>query len=151
MSNSMGFRNSGKLNLSGKQMEYILAGALLLIIVVAVVFAVGPLRCGGGGIDNSGENRVKCLKCNAEWTITQKEAANFNRETEMGGATVGRYCEKCKTDNAVFLMNRCFKCKKYYLSKRITDPEAFIKGGKKEICPFCGTDQVKWYREHRRK
>lgn len=147
----MGFRNSGKLNLSTKQTEYIIAGALLLVIVVAVIFAVGPMQCGGIDTGDLGEPRVKCIKCGEEWTIKPEEAMTFNREMGMGDESIGRYCEKCKTENAVFLMNRCLKCKKYYLSKRITDPDGFANDGNKEICPHCGTDQIQYYREHRRR
>ncbi|MCD4700139.1 MAG: hypothetical protein K8R91_06170, partial [Phycisphaerae bacterium] len=70
---------------------------------------------------------------------------------EMGGGPVGQYCDKCKSENAVFMMNRCLKCKEYYLSKRITDPEAFARDGNKDICPLCGTNQYEWYKKHPRR
>ena len=80
-----------------------------------------------------------------------EEEREFNREMEMGGLPIGTDCPKCKKKACVFLMNQCPKCKKYYLSKRVTDPEAFGKGGRKEICPHCDTDVHKWYKEHRRR
>ncbi len=154
MSKSMGFRNSGKLDFSGKRMEYVVAGALLVVIVVAVVFVVGQIWPGGGGpIGKQGESRVKCVKCGEEWVLDSKNEMYFYREMEMGmgGASVGTDCKKCGAKQSAFMMNRCPKCEKYYLSKRITDPEAFTKGGEKEICPYCDTDRIEWYKERRKK
>ena len=154
MSKSMGFRNSGKLDLGGKNIEYIVAGVLLVIIVVAVVLAVGPIRCGSDSIGKSpGESRIKCVKCGEEGVIDPKKLSFYYREMEMrrDGAPVGMDCDKCGEKKCVFLMTRCPKCKKYFLPERITDPDAFAEGGSKEICPDCGTDLNKWYKEHRRR
>ncbi len=95
--------------------------------------------------------QAKCVKCGEEWGIEPKDARSFRREMGMGGAPVGGDCPKCGAKKSVFLMNRCPKCGKYYLSKRITDPDAFAKGGNKEICPHCGTDLYKWYKKRRRR
>ncbi len=153
MSKSMGFRNSGKLNLSGKQTEYAVAGGLLIVIVAAVVFAATQIwSCGSTPIGERGEPRVKCVKCGEEWTITREEEMILNRENEMRrGVPVGEDCEKCGGEGTVFLMNICPECKTYYLSKSITDPDKFAEGGNKEVCPNCGTDLNEWWREHRRR
>lgn len=159
MSKTMGFRNSGKLNLGGKNMEYILAGVLLLIIIAAVVLSVGGIQCGGGTAGPGGQPMVKCVECDEEWEISQEEASRFNREMERsmereGGDTSigwGWDCPTCKKEGCVFLMIQCPSCKKYYLSKRYTDPAAFVKAGRRDICPECDTDVYKWYSEHRRR
>ncbi len=149
MSKSMGFRNSGKLDLRGKRTEYAIAGALLVVIVVAVVFVVGQIWS-PNPTGKSGEPRVKCVKCSEEWVVDPGDERYFNREMgmEMGGESVGADHEKCGGKGTVFLMNRCPECEKYYLSKRITDPGAFNKGDGKEICPYCGTDLLEWHKKH---
>ncbi len=150
MSKSMGFRNSGKLDLSGKRTEYAIAGALLVVIIVALVFVVGQIWPSGGDSEMV-ENRAKCVKCGAELVVAPKDEMRFHRETGMeeDSGPVGTDCDKCKAEKSVFLMSRCPKCEKYYLSKQITDPDAFDKGGGKEICPHCSMDLFEWYKEHR--
>ncbi len=107
---------------------------------------------GGGPIEKMGEFRVKCVKCGEEWVIDRKDAGVFREMmVGMGGESVAIDCDKCGAEKSVFLMNRCPKCEKYYLSKCITDPEAFTKGGGKEICPYCGTDLFEWYKERRKR
>ena len=154
MSKTTGFRNSGKLDLGGKNMEYVLAGVLFIIIVASIVLSVGALKCGGGSAGPTGKPRVKCTECKEEWEIGPEDVRKFEREMERererGVAPVGADCDKCGKKECVFRMSQCPKCKKYYLSKRITDYEAFVEDGKKEICPHCGTDLHKWYREHPR-
>ena len=151
MSKSMGFRNSGKLDLSGKRAEYAVAGALLVVIVAALVLVAGQMWPSSGDSGKRGEKRVKCVKCSEEWVLDSKDETYFNREmgVVVGGVPVGENHEKCGGKGTVFMMNRCPKCEKYYLSKRYADPEAFTKGGGKEICPYCGTDLFEWYKKHR--
>ncbi|MCK4625340.1 MAG: hypothetical protein KAV00_08525 [Phycisphaerae bacterium] len=157
MSKTMGFRNSGKLDLGGKNMEYILAGALLLIIIVAVVLSVGGIQCGGGTAGPGGKPMFKCVECKKEWEIEPEEASKFNREMERdtgrerGDTPIGWDCPKCNKEGCVFLMIQCPKCKKYFLSKRYTDTAAFVKAGRRDICPECDTDVHEWYKEHRRR
>lgn len=151
MSKTIRFRNSGKLDLGGKNMEYILAGVLLLIIVAAVVLALGPIRCGKESVGPAGKPMVKCRECGKQWEVKREELRNYEREMEMGGTPIGTDCPYCKEEGCVFRMQQCPKCKEYYLSKRITDYEAFVEDGKKEICPKCGTDVYEWYKEHRRR
>lgn len=152
MSKSMGFRNLGKLDLGAKGTEYAVAGALVVVIVAALVFVGTQIwSCDGGTDGGGGENRVKCVECKEEWVIQIEDAMVFNREMEMGGPPVGADCEKCGKTGCVFLMKRCPECKKYYLSKQITDPDAFVKGGRKEICPHCDTDLHQWFKDHPRR
>ena len=95
--------------------------------------------------------QVKCIECGKEWEIEPKDAMSVTGGMEKDGTLVGGDCPTCGKKKSVFLMNQCPNCRKYYLSKRITDPDAFVEGGSKEICPHCGTDLYKWYKAHRRR
>ncbi len=159
MSKTKGFRNSGKLDLGGKNMEYVLAGALLIIIIVAVVLAVGPMQCGGGPTGPTGKPMFKCIECDKEWEVSQEDANKYHREMErgmgreMGDTPIGQDCPKCGKEGCVFMMIRCPKCKEYFLSKRYTDPDAFAKVGHRDICPDpeCKTDVHEYNKKHRRR
>ena len=67
------------------------------------------------------------------------------------GPIVSMDCPKCGAKRSVFVMARCPKCGKYYLSKRITDPDRFRNSRVKDICPMCGTDLSAWYKKHSKK
>jgi ribosomal protein S27E len=143
----MRFRNSGKLDLSGKNVEYILAGVLLVVIVAAVVLSLGSIRCSGPSFELPDSYRVKCVECDEEWEIKPDEAMDFGREVRE--ELIGVDCDKCGEKECVFLMIQCPKCKKHYLSKSIADPDAFVEDKHKDICPHCGTDMHKWYKDRR--
>ena len=149
MSKAIGFRNSGKLDIGGKGLEYGLVVVLGAIIILAAV-VIGTQFFGGGGRGSEPptEHRVKCLKCNEEWMIDSKDVGKYQRE--IGRRAMGVDCPKCHARGSVFLMSQCPKCKEYYMPKSITSPDSAAPGDQ-DVCPKCGTNLRDWWREHNKR
>ncbi len=155
MLKSIGFRNSGALDLSGKGVEIGLVVVIILIIILAIAVVIGVSRNEDGSpLETPKEARVKCLKCGEEWMIDSDEMGNFMRESRdrAGGRSMGGDCPKCQAKGTVYIMIKCPKCGTYYMPKKATDPLGAATGEARDVCPKCGTDYVKWFVEqHRRK
>jgi hypothetical protein len=97
--------------------------------------------------------QVKCVECGKAWEITRRELPDYQgrERRDEQGHQIGGDCPHCKKKGCAFVMIRCPNCKKYYLSKRVTDPEGFTKGEVKDTCPHCGTNLIEWYKKHRRR
>jgi len=154
---------------ASKNMEYVLVGALALIIVAAIVMTVWQLFFSGpgGGEDYDTVQRYKCEKCGYTWEFDMSEMnPEENPEMMMGpmGPGMGAMdCPKCKEKRCAFLMVKCPKedCGEYYIGEstkwhaRMYSPDGtgeMSPDGEPphDVCPKCGTDRTKFYRDRAR-
>lgn len=158
-------RHTRQLNLSGgrgvggKGTEYLLIGALAVVIIGSLVLT---FYFGMGG-RKSARGRAKlmfqCSECDAVFELDPKTISRKDMGPEMGAMGMGIMrpdCPKCGAKKSGQPMVQCPKCKKYYVSPRLNWNEITARGGRpegdppKDICPYCGTDRVEWYRKLRK-
>lgn len=143
-SKSMGFCNSGKIDLSGKGGRFAVIGGVVIVFIVSALLT-GRYACSSRGRpqERPDEYHIKCTECGEEWTIDKDEYVNggfSDRERE----NIGSPCQKCKGEDTAFSMIQCPECGKYYIPARV-DPKKIEKGDRKDVCPHCGTGLVEYY------
>jgi len=137
--------------------EIAIVAALVGIIAFALVMTIRDAIGGGKGtkIARPKSYRVKCIKCGKEWDIKPEELPLYQRREEMSRRRRGSFlhpfggdCPYCHSKGTVFVMRQCPNCGKYYLPARIKDPAGYAEGKVRDVCPYCGTDLKKWWKEH---
>ena len=58
----------------------------------------------------------------------------------------GVKCPKCHAKQSVYPMTECPNCHKFFLSARISDPNAMLNPQFKDECPYCHTDINEYFR-----
>lgn len=149
---------------SGPQAQYILGGALVVIIglSLASVFLSSMKRNGPSGPT---EWHAYCLETNQEFIIDptdptkQMGPEGYPPEGMMDGLVYSPYTKK----RTAVMMTQCPNCKKFFVPDYMKD--ALERQGKGAapmmmpppdmdsalVCPYCQTDIVQWYRDHRKK
>ncbi|MBN1941723.1 MAG: hypothetical protein JW849_00355 [Phycisphaerae bacterium] len=145
---------------TGPQAQYVLGGALVVIIVLSLISVFVTFR--GREHPEPGEMRGFCLETNQEFVIDPKKAG-----PEMGGypgMMMGAliYSPFTKEQTAV-RMTRCPNCKTWFVPAYLKDALERKKRGEELdpmmhspdrdtslVCPNCKTDVIQWWREHRR-
>ena len=147
---------SGRFARGATATEIAIVSVLVGIIAFALVMTIRSAIGGKGTtIPRPDSYRVKCIKCGKEWSIKPEELPLYQRREEMSRRRrrsflrpSGADCPYCHSKGTVFVMTQCPKCKKYYLSKRYTEPIKYAQGKVRDVCPYCGTDLKKWWKEH---
>jgi DNA-directed RNA polymerase subunit RPC12/RpoP len=147
-------RSLKRLDLSGVgKQEYVMIGALVVIIVGSLVFTVihitGDDTPGGGA---QYEVKFKCEQCGHEFSPDPKQSDDYEMAMEMGGAIK---CPEC--GGQALPMTRCPNCEKYYVSDLTRYQAQYYASDQppppgpepKQICPHCGTDYREWWRKKR--
>ena len=157
------------LNMGGgrDRSEYLLIGAMGLIIVAALYLALGvplgwpPFR-EGGDTSAPDEYHMRCPDCDHEFVLSREEhAEEWQRQQDEGNmdmAAVGSPylrmpCPKEGCDGWAYEMIQCPNpdCKKYYIPDAAFEPELAIAPGPEQsaegTCPHCDMP----YREAREK
>lgn len=143
---------------SGDKMQYLLAGALILIIAISLISVI--MGAMGGGPDSRAptELRYYCLETEKEFTLKPEEMDEMMMVDPMMGLIKSPYTDK-KTGVS---MTRCPSCEKYFVPEYIKEayrknPEGPIMGpmmdpGQAEstVCPHCGTNIQEYYRQKAR-
>ena len=139
----------------GKGMEYLLAGTLAVIIVGSLGFTIWKFFGGKTGSNTPTEMHFQCLKCKAEFELKPEEIPQPSEQAMYGPESMFIDCPKCGAKQSCLPMVQCPNpdCKKWYLPEATKfyamNPAAAPTEELKDVCPFCNTDRIQWYREHR--
>jgi hypothetical protein len=140
---------------SGDSMQYIMAGTLILVIVIALGFVISSVFNGGPGAGEAVEARFYCLETGKEFTIDPAD----NPEMMMGDPMMGgRVTSPYTNEKTGVPMMRCPACEEYFV------PEAWKQEpqpgqppmmmmdpmGQQIVCPHCNTDIHEYYRQKAR-
>ncbi len=144
---------------SVRKNEYLMIGALIIIIGGSLAFTILRLTSSSGPGDRTPpEIWFHCDKCKHEFKLEREGKEMFEMMDEMGMSA--RDCPKCGEKKCCYQMTKCPKCGKYYPSpaaKYWADMyrtgKEHVKGEKppKSICPHCHTDRDAYIREMIRK
>ena len=142
---------------TGEQMQYILAGTLILIIIISLLSVF--LNLGGSNSPNHpSEMHFYCLETGKEFIFKPGEQKDSHgmMEPEMMGPGGMRVISPYTNERTAVPMTRCPNCEKwfvpeYYLSEEYQDNPMMMGPQGELVCPHCGTNIIKWYREKRKK
>lgn len=150
---------------TGEQMQYILAGSLILIIIVSLLTVIMNLT-GGGRKQEISELHFWCYQTGKEFVLKPEELYKNEPTGPEGGPPMSMgpmgmmfAISPYTNERTGIPMTQCPNCKKWfvpnYLLQYAQNPqEQFLPGaGPMEdlICPHCNTNIIQWYREHRKK
>lgn len=133
----------------GKGMEYLLASALVIVILGAVGMLI---RSALGGGENGAPDGVHyvCKQCKNDMVKKFDQVqVNLDPKTNL---PLGLDCPKCGAKNSCFQAMKCPKCGKYYImASQMANP---MRPGPmmdlQNICPYCNTNFLQYTREHSR-
>jgi hypothetical protein len=145
----LGGRSMGK-------MEYLLGGALTVIILGSVGLSIYMMM---GGKENTASQPIThyyCEKCQKEFEFdfrkqfenTQDPRAARPMNPMMYDPRFGEMgidCTQCGQKACAFRMNRCEKCGNYWPTT--AEERTPRTAGNKRICPKCNTDQFEYLKE----
>jgi DNA-directed RNA polymerase subunit RPC12/RpoP len=140
----------------GGRMDYLFAGGLILLIVLALGLTIWHTFKGSSPTtEQDPDMHFKCGACGGEFTIPREQYYSAEREQEDEAGRID--CKLCGARESAYPMTKCPNCGKYYLSERqkaIIDSMADRGQPPRNIgqipdkCPHCGTDRIQWLREH---
>ena len=105
----------------------------------------------------------KCSECKKDFEFDPRTARGDERDMMDPGMGMGMGnvdCPKCGAKKSGQMMIRCpnTDCGKYYVSAQVTHEQKMMRGEAKrgeappkDICPYCKTDRMEWYRKNRRR
>ncbi len=126
-------------------MEYVFGGALAVLILAAVVFAVW-VAMGGSKEEERHVLKAKtyiCDVCGKQYTVNLEEMTDAERRPAPTAPKVAT-CRKCGK-KAAYQALPCPECGKVYVPLRARDP--FTQ--EPDICPFCETNVDAYKRKKR--
>ena len=143
---------------TGEQMQYVLAGTLILIIIVSLLTVILNLS-GGGKRNEITEMHFYCLETGKEFVVKPEDMYKNNEmmDPEMMGPMGMRVISPYTNERTAVPMTQCPNCKKYfvpeyYLQEHTGDESYYMmESGGNLVCPHCNTDIIQWYRDHRKK
>jgi hypothetical protein len=141
---------------TSRNMLYILAVALGLIIAISLLSVYANVRGKSSKPPGPSELHYFCLESKKEFIIKPdfaKPESMMEYMDPMGGM---RSMSPYTNRRTAVPMTQCPSCKKWYVPEfyKNWDPQ---KGppaplmGEKQICPYCQTDILEWYRQNRKK
>lgn len=143
---------------TGEQMQYVLAGTLILIIIISLSTVIMNL------VDSNPHPKITemhfyCLETGKEFVVKPEDLYKNEEylEGDIGGP-MGMYVMSPYTNERTAVpMTLCPNCKKYfvpeyYLQEHYDDEAYYMMENQGDlICPHCKTDIIQWYRNHRKK
>lgn len=165
---------SEKLGLKGgdDKMQYLLVGALVLVIVIAIVVIITSIT-GGSKKTAMRDAHYWDLAAQEEIVLKPEDFKVSEIDPMMGPMMdpmmgMGLMVNPRTGEKTLLRMDFCPSCENWYLSdmyKNVTlddfdergmligvDMDALMMGpGQSRICPLCGIDIIKYYRDKRRK
>ena len=153
---------------SGNKMQYILLGTLGLVIVISLISVISGF---------TGKKKIKyepkdmhffCLETEKEFVLTPDEVIKVAKNKEGGQDELGpmmgpgpgtmgfdMFIESPYTKKKTAVaMRECPNCKKYYVPghiKAMYNEEALTKKQRQAVCPHCGTNLRKWFKNKQKK
>ena len=155
---------------SGDKMEYVFGGALVLIIIAAVAFAIHSFGGGGKAAPVPSEFHMFCMSCKKQFTISREDLAKMQTQAPQvqpgpgNGPSAGMppgigpmraQCPDCKKFSLI-PERMCPNCKKYYHTNTdITGMNMMIgmpiTNSAPVICPWCKVNITDYYKAHPQK
>ena len=142
---------------TGEQMQYVLSGTLILIIIVSLLTVILNLT-GGGSRHEITELHFYDLATGKEFVVKPEDLYKNQEgmEEDMMGPMGMRVISPYTNERTAVPMTQCPNCKQwfvpeYYLQENFDEEAYMIGGGGDLICPHCNTDIIQWYRDHRKK
>jgi hypothetical protein len=138
---------------SAGKMEYVFAGALGLIIVVALFLTVyyGIMGGGSASVGKGDPNtHFQCIKCKHEFTMAPNTIPQAALAKADDPSNVKLDCPACKAKGTCYIEVLCPKCGTWYAPP---SKIAFDQGkmGVPDVCPKCGTNRIDYLREQLKK
>ncbi len=132
-------------------MEYVFAGALILLIVAALALAVWHtfIRNPSEVAEIDPQIHFRCLKCGHEYAKDRDQLTKSQMFSEAEGP-IRDDCPKCGVQRAGIQLSKCPECEKYYLPEFFTNPRIWGQP-KSNICEHCKIDVDEWYIEENAK
>ncbi len=126
---------------------WIFAGGGVLLIALSVTTTVLYVKQPTAGSIRqrlaNAEKRYKCSQCGNEFPCAFVPL-DANSPAEDPDQAHRPDCPSCKARHTGWLMTICLECGKHYVPPT-PDPNGLPF---KNVCPYCSTDQSKWYDEH---
>lgn len=144
---------------TGEQMQYVLAGTLILIIIISLLTVVMNLT-GSNRRNEITEMHFYCLETGKEFVVKPEDMYKNNDMMEMDIMGPGgmRMISPYTNERTAVPMTLCPNCKKYfvpeYYLQEYEDDESYYNMMENQgnlVCPHCNTDIIQWYRDHRKK
>ncbi|MBN1941724.1 MAG: hypothetical protein JW849_00360 [Phycisphaerae bacterium] len=144
---------------TGEQMQYVLSGTLILIILISLFSVIMNLTGGGEHGGPPSERHFYCLETEKEFVLTPEQMRESGDDMMGGGiGPMGlmRVISPYTNERTGVPMTRCPNCKKWFLPEYLRyepeDEDAYYMMDSHDlICTHCGTDVIQWWREHRKK
>ena len=147
---------------SGRRTEFLLVGALIVVIGGSLALTLFS-AWGTPGTGKFEPPWYKCNKCGHEFQVEMTEGGPGAMPGGPGDPTMmykAPDCPSCKAEGTGELMVACPKCEKRYVSE-INRHSMQFRGGippapqdpakmPKDICPFCQTDRMEWFKAQRK-
>ena len=145
---------------SGPQAQYILGGALVVIIALSLTSVVISTFYKNKPTVPS-EWHAFCLKTEKEFVIKPDEMQPGGENGPDGiGRPDGLYKSPFTNEYTAVMMTKCPNCEKWFVPEYMKKALARAESGSPmmmppdtegdTICPYCETNIVQWYREHRK-
>jgi hypothetical protein len=142
---------------TGEQMQYVLAGTLIPIIIISLLTVILNLT-GSSQRSEITEMHFYCLETGKEFVVKPEDL--YKNEDMMDPGMMGpmgmRMISPYTNERTAVPMTLCPNCKKYFV------PEYYLQENYENeyympefqgnlVCPHCHTDIIQWYRDHRKK
>ena len=138
----------------GGKTEYLVAGVLGLVIIIAIYMVVKQFF--GGDIGDVPDKLVfKCEKCQAEFTKKLSELPQARNPAEQVNSML-LDCPSCKAQKSCWQTMKCPNCKKNFIADSMRASYARLRSGGRggpaqdppDVCPYCKTNVNDWYAKH---
>jgi hypothetical protein len=143
---------------TGPQAQYILGGALVVIIGLSLA-SVFLSTMKSNSPTGPSELHAFCLETQQEFVLDPKEmrSEEMMPMDPMDGLVYSPFTK----ERTAVMMTQCPNCKKWFvpdylkdaLEQRGTSPMMMLPPDMDSalVCPYCKTDIIQWYRDHRKK
>lgn len=131
------------------KMQYLLAGALVLVIVISLVATFASFFGSDSGPGGPKEMHYWCEDTKQEVVL---DPSQFTPEQMMGDPVHGmRIVNPDTGKRSLIPMMQCPKCQKWFVPDSWKDPRGMMTPNQQLVCTHCDTDVIQYQREQRKK
>jgi len=128
-------------------------GLLIAAAVAAVMGVIGAcvytfVFRDPGAVRRKEGMHFECTACGQAFVKPPGELTTAELNTPPPALRVT--CPKCGKSRAAIPTVQCPQCGKWFIPASYSQPAAKRAGRAKDVCPHCGTDRDRWYREYYR-
>lgn len=133
------------------KMQYLLAGALVLVIVISLVATFASFFGDGSTSGGRKEMHYWCTETKQEVVLSPEQMKPGEMLPPMGPGG-GMQMVNPDTGRATLVpMMQCPKCTKWFLPEGWEDPRGMMMPNQQLVCTHCNTDVIQYQREQRKK